>query len=284
MTASKSVATTFTYDAKGNLKTVEAPAPLGTTTYTYDDLGRVSSAKDARGITITYAYDHRDRVKKVSSLHSNYQTVTYEYDGEDAGDLTQRSDGTGVIKYDSTRSPARRSAPSRTARRPSWRTPRRAMFDTYQDPPGLTDYTWNKVNKLKELKDPRARPPRTRTTRTTCGPRLRTPGNTVQTVTPDKSGRPEKIKAASPKGTLVDLAYTYARQDGKDGGKISSTTDAVRVAGPSYEYDSAGRFLAAERQKRLDPRLLPGGAATSLARDCASRAWTRAARAAPPTP
>ncbi len=95
MTASKSVATTFTYDAKGNLKTVKAPAPLGTTTYTYDDLGRISSARDARGITTLYTYDHRDRVKKVDS--SNYQTVSYEYDAD--GNLTLRSDGTGVIKY-----------------------------------------------------------------------------------------------------------------------------------------------------------------------------------------
>ncbi|CAM5360108.1 hypothetical protein SCALM49S_00194 [Streptomyces californicus] len=245
MTASKSVATTFTYDAKGNLKTVEAPAPLGTTTYTYDDLGRVSSAKDARGITITYAYDHRDRVKKVDS--SNYQTVTYEYDGD--GNLTQRSDGTGVIKYDFD--PLSRET-VRTLQNGSQTvlayTPA-GNVDTYQDPAGLTDYTWNKVNKLKELKDPKGKTTTYAYDKNDVRTTTTYPGNTVQTVTPDKSGRPEKIKATSPKGTLVDLAYTYARQDGKDGGKIRSTTDAVAGTKTSYEYDSAGRFSYAAENK-----------------------------------
>ncbi|MBD3550590.1 RHS repeat protein, partial [Streptomyces sp. SP18CM02] len=108
---------------------------------TYDDLGRVSSAKDARGNPLTYAYDHRDRVKKVDS--SKYQAVTYEYDGD--GNLTQRSDGTGVIKYDID---PLSSETVRTLQNGSQTvlayTPA-GNVDTYQDPAGLTDYTWNKV-------------------------------------------------------------------------------------------------------------------------------------------
>ncbi|MFF8556455.1 RHS repeat-associated core domain-containing protein [Streptomyces sp. NPDC015501] len=245
MTASKSVATTFTYDAKGNLKTVTAPAPLGTTTYAYDDLGRVSSAKDARGITITYTYDHRDRVKKVDS--SNYQAVTYEYDGD--GNLTLRSDGTGVIKYEFD--PLSRET-VRTLQNGSQTvlayTPA-GNVDTYQDPAGLTDYTWNKVNKLKELKDPKGKITTYAYNKNNVRTKTTYPGDTIQEVTPDKSGRPEKIKAASPKGTLVDLAYTYARQDGKDSGKIRTTTDAVAGTKTSYEYDSAGRFSYAAENK-----------------------------------
>ncbi|SCE22005.1 YD repeat-containing protein [Streptomyces sp. ScaeMP-e83] len=75
------------------------------------------------------------------------------------------------------------------------------------------------------------------------------PGNTVHTDTPDKSGHPEKIKATSPKGTLVDLAYIYTRQDGEDGGKIRTTTDAAAGTRTSYEYDSAGRFSYAAENK-----------------------------------
>ncbi|MEV1049233.1 RHS repeat-associated core domain-containing protein [Streptomyces sp. NPDC049916] len=245
MTASKSVTTNFTYDTKGNLKTVKAPAPLGTTTYTYDDLGRVSSAKDARGITILYEYDHRDRVTKVDS--SNYQTVTYEYDSD--GNLTQRSDGTGVVKY--AFDPLSRET-VRTLQNGSQTvltyTPA-GNVDTYQDPAGLTDYTWNEVNKLTELKDPKGRITKYAYNKNDVRTTTTYPGNTVQTVTPDKSGRPEKIKATSPKGTLVDLAYTYARSDGKDGGKIRTTTDAVAGTKTSYEYDSAGRFSYAAENK-----------------------------------
>ncbi len=247
MTASKSVATTFTYDAKGNLKTVKAPAPLGTTTYTYDDLGRISSARDARGITTLYTYDHRDRVKKVDS--SNYQTVSYEYDAD--GNLTLRSDGTGVIKY--AFDPLSRET-VRTLQNGSQTvlayTPA-GNVDTYQDPAGLTGYTWNKVNKLTELKDPTGEVTKYAYNKNDVRTTTTYPGNTVQTVTPDKSGRPEKIKATSPKGTLVDLAYTYGYGSGgaTDGTKIRTTTDAVAGTKTSYEYDSAGRFSYAAENK-----------------------------------
>ncbi|MFG2923223.1 RHS repeat-associated core domain-containing protein [Streptomyces sp. NPDC048305] len=245
MTASKSVATSFTYDAKGNLKTVKAPAPLGTTTYTYDDLGRTETVKDARGITVIYTYDHRDRVKTVDS--SNYLAVTYEYDGD--GNLRQRSDGTGVIAYEFD--PLSREA-IRTLQNGSQTiltyTPA-GNVDTYQDPAGLTDYTWNEVNKLKELKDPKNKITTYEYNNNDVRTKTIYPGSTVQEVTPDKSGRPQKIKATSSKGTLVDLAYTYTRPDGKDGGKIRTTTDAVAGTKTNYEYDSAGRFSYAAETK-----------------------------------
>ncbi|SBU99121.1 RHS repeat-associated core domain-containing protein [Streptomyces sp. MnatMP-M77] len=121
--------------------------------------------------------------------------------------------------------------------------------DTYKDPAGLTDYTWNKVNKLAELKDPQSKITKYEYNKNDVRTKTTYPGSTVQEVTPDKSGRPEKIKATSPKGTLVDLAYTYARPDGKDGGKIATTTDAVAGTKTSYEYDKAGRFAYAAENK-----------------------------------
>ncbi|MGW3331091.1 RHS repeat-associated core domain-containing protein [Streptomyces rubiginosohelvolus] len=245
MTDAKSVSTTFTYDAQGNLKTVKAPAPLGTTTYTYDALGRPETVKDARGVTIVYTYDHRDRVKKVDS--SNYQAVTYEYDSD--GNLIQRSDGTGVIRY--AFDPLSRET-VRTLQNGSETvlayTPA-GNVDTYKDPAGLTDYTWNEVNKLAELKDPKDKITKYAYNKNDVRTTTTYPGNTVHEVTPDKSGRPEKIKATSPKGTLVDLAYTYARPDGKDGGKIGTTTDAVSGTKTSYEYDTSGRFSYAAEKK-----------------------------------
>ncbi|MEU0127683.1 RHS repeat-associated core domain-containing protein [Streptomyces sp. NPDC006289] len=244
MTSTKSVSTTFAYDAQGNLRTVKAPAPLGTTTYTYDGLGRTTTVKDARGVTTLYEYDNRDRVTKVDS--SNYATVTYSYDGD--GNLKQRSDGTGVIKYDFD--PLSRET-VRTLQDGSQTvlayTPA-GNVDTYQDPAGLTDYTWNEVNKLKSLKDPKGRTTSYEYDNNDVRTRTTYPGNTVQTVTPDRSGRPEKIKATSPKGTLVDLAYSYANGT-KDGGKIRTSTDAVSGYKTSYTYDGAGRFSYAKEEK-----------------------------------
>ncbi|WP_433572896.1 RHS repeat-associated core domain-containing protein [Streptomyces sp. CA-251247] len=244
LSSTKSVSTSFHYDSTGNLDKVTPPAPLGQTTYTYDGLGRAKTVKDGRGVTTLYEYDHRDRVTKVDT--SGYATVTYTYDGD--GNLTQRSDRTGVIAYDFD--PLSRET-VRTLQNGSQTkltyTPA-GNVDTYEDPAGVTDYTWNEVNSLKELKDPTGR----KTTYTYNNNDVRTktsfPGGTVHEVTPDKSGRPEKVRATSPKGTLVDLTYSYLNA-GKDGGKIRTSTDAVAGLRTSYTYDSAGRFSYAKEEK-----------------------------------
>jgi RHS repeat-associated protein len=73
----------------------------------------------------------------------------------------------------------------------------------------------------------------------------------VHKVEPDKSSRPSTIKATSPKGTLVDLAYTYGYGTGAatDGEKIRSSTDNVTGMKTTYTYDGAGRFAYAEEKK-----------------------------------
>lgn len=244
MTSTKSVSTSFTYDAKGNLKTVKAPAPLGDTNYTYDTAGRVETVTDARNIKTVYVYDNRDRVTTVSSTND---TVRYWYDGD--GNLTQRSDGTGTIKY--AFDPLSRET-VRTLQDGSQTvlayTPA-GDVDTYQDPSGLTDYTWNKVNKLESFKDPKGNVTGYEYNNNNVRTKTTYPGNTIQTVNPDKSGRPESIKTTSVQGTLVDLSYTYLKDNGKDGGKIRTQTDGVTKLKRTYSYDSAGRFSYAKEEK-----------------------------------
>ncbi|MCT7352983.1 DUF6531 domain-containing protein [Streptomyces sp. 15-116A] len=240
MSATKSVSTAFTYDAKGNLVKVTPPAPLGATTYTYDALGRPETATDGRGIKTVYVYDHRDRITKVSSTNT---TVNYAYDGD--GNLTQRSDSTGVTKYafDPLSRETVRTLQNGSQTKLSY-TPA-GNVDTYEDPAGVTDYTWNEVNKLTALKDPTGKTTTYKYNANDVRTTTTYPGGTVQTVTPDKSSRPEKIKATSPKGTLVDLAYSYSHA-GKDGAKIRTRTDAVTGLKQTYTYDSAGRMTLAK--------------------------------------
>ncbi|MFJ8938802.1 RHS repeat-associated core domain-containing protein [Streptomyces sp. NPDC102365] len=246
MSSTKTVTTSFRYDAKGNLDTVTPPAPLGKTTYTYDELGRTETVKDARGITTVYTYDHRDRITTVSSTND---TVRYWYDGD--GNLTQRTDGTGTIKY--TFDPLQRET-LRTLQDGSQTllayTPA-GNVDYYQDPAGKTDYTWNDVNKLIELKDPQNRVTTYKYNNNDFRTTTTYPGGTVHKVEPDKSSRPSTIKATSPKGTLVDLAYTYGYGTGAatDGEKIRSSTDNVTGMKTTYTYDGAGRFAYAEEKK-----------------------------------
>ncbi|WP_406011206.1 DUF6531 domain-containing protein [Streptomyces sp. NBC_00637] len=246
MTSTKTVTTDFHYDAKGNLDTVTPPAPLGKTTFTYDALGRTETVTDARGIKTVYVYDNRDRIKTVSSTND---TVSYWYDGD--GNLTQRSDGTGTItyKFDPLQRETIRTLQDGSQTLLAY-TPA-GNVDYYKDPAGTTDYTWNDVNKLKELKDPQGRI-------TTYGYNnndFRTtttyPGGTVQEVKPDKSSRPESIRATSPQGTLVNLAYTYGygTDAATDGSKIRTSTDAVSGLKRTYSYDGAGRFAHAKEEK-----------------------------------
>ncbi|MET9800298.1 RHS repeat-associated core domain-containing protein [Streptomyces sp. NPDC006368] len=244
MSGTKSVSTSFTYDAKGNLTKVTPPAPLGVTTYTYDALGRTATAKDGRGVTTLYEYDERDRITKVDT--SGYATVTYSYDGD--GNLKQRSDGSGVITYDFD--PLSRET-VRTLQNGSQTkltyTPA-GNVDTYTDPAGTTDYTWNAANKLTQLKDPTGKVTTYAHNNNDFRTKTTYPGGTVQEVTPDKSGRPEKIKATSPKGTLTDLSYSYLNGT-KDGAKIRTRTDAVAGMKTTYTYDGAGRFSYAKEEK-----------------------------------
>ncbi|MCK8681401.1 RHS repeat-associated core domain-containing protein [Streptomyces lichenis] len=248
MTDTKSVSTSFTYDAKGNLTKVTPPAPLGTTTYTYDDAGRAQTVVDGRGIKTVYVYDARDRVVKVSSTNT---TVTYAYDGD--GNLVQRSDGSGVTKYafDPLSRETVRTLQNGSQTKLTY-TPA-GNVDTYTDPAGTTDYTWNEVNKLTELKDPSGKVTKYAYDNNDTRTKTTYPGGTVQSVTPDKSNRPEKIKTTSPQGTLVELSYSYDRGTTKkpedDGGKILTKTDAVGGYKTTYTYDSAGRFSYAKDEK-----------------------------------
>ncbi|WP_327187300.1 RHS repeat-associated core domain-containing protein [Streptomyces sp. NBC_01334] len=246
MTSTKTVTTDFHYDAKGNLDWTQAPAPLGKTTYTYDALGRTETVTDARGIKAVYSYDNLDRIKTVSSTND---TVRYWYDGD--GNLTQRSDGTGTISYEFDPLQRETVRHLQDGSQTLLAYTAAGNVDYYQDPAGAVDYTWNEVNKLKELKDPQGRV----TTYTYNNNDVRKtttyPGGTAQTVNVDKSGRPESIKVTSDQGTLVDLAYTYNfGTDGKsDGSKIRTSTDNVTGLKRTYSYDGAGRFSYAKEEK-----------------------------------
>ncbi|MEV0123230.1 RHS repeat-associated core domain-containing protein [Streptomyces sp. NPDC050703] len=246
MSASKTVKTAFTYDDRGNLTKVSPPKPLGETTYTYDSLGRTETLTDGRGIKKVFTYDNLDRITAVSTTND---TVRYHYDGD--GNLRQRDDSTGTVKYQFD--PLQRET-VRTLQDGSQTllayTPA-GNVDYYQDPAGKTDYTWNEVNKLKEFKDPQGRVTTYQYNRNDVRTETAYPGGTVQTVAVDKSGRPEKITAKSSKGTLVDLAYTYGYgTDAKtDGAKIRTKTDTVAGTKTTYTYDGAGRFSYAAENK-----------------------------------
>ncbi|GGY20520.1 hypothetical protein GCM10010358_83420 [Streptomyces minutiscleroticus] len=246
MTSSKTVTTSFTYDDKGNLKKVKAPSPLGETIYTYDALGRTETVTDARGIKKVYVYDERDRLKTVSSTND---TVRYWYDGD--GNLVQRTDGTGTVKYDFDPLQHETVRHLQDGSQTLLAYTAAGNVDYYQDPAGKTNYTWNKVNKLTELKDPQGAVTTYKYNNNDVRTTTTYPGGTVQKVDVDNSSRPESIEVTSDQGTLVDLAYTYGYgTDAKtDGDKIRTSTDHVTGRERTYSYDGAGRFSYAKEEK-----------------------------------
>ncbi|SES18892.1 RHS repeat-associated core domain-containing protein [Streptomyces qinglanensis] len=239
--------TKFSYDDHGNLTEADPPSPMGETTYTYDEKGRPATVTDGRGIELTYSYDQRDRVTKVTGPS---KTVTYHYDGD--GNLRQRDDSTGVVKY--AFDPLSRET-VRTLQDGS-QTVLTYTADgnvaSYEDPGGTTRYRYDAANRLTDLTAPDGK-------KTTYGynnndTRTSTtyPGGTEQAITVDKSNRPTRIKATHGDTTLVDLSYTYSYASGGktvDGTKFRTVTDAVDDLKRTHTYDSAGRFSYAEETK-----------------------------------
>ncbi|MFE9404822.1 hypothetical protein ACFYNY_24185 [Streptomyces sp. NPDC006530] len=202
---------------------------------------------DARDITVSYTYDNRDRVRTVTS--PNTVKVEYFYDGD--GNLAQRSDGTGTTKYEfdplqrETVRHLQDGSQTLLAYTPA------GNVDYYQDSAGTVDYTWNEVNKLTQLKDPQGRITTYKYNNNDVRTTTTYPGDTVQSVDVDNSSRPKTIKATSPQGTLVDLAYSYGYgiNGTTDGSKIRTSTDNTRGTKRTYSYDGAGRFSYAKEEK-----------------------------------
>lgn len=97
--AAAGVVTSYTYgNSDGDLTKITPPAnsSLGTRAYTWDGFGRLATATDGKGDTISYGYDPMDRITSVSYSDGTH-SVTYTYD--ENGHVTQRVDGSGTSTY-----------------------------------------------------------------------------------------------------------------------------------------------------------------------------------------
>lgn len=98
--AASGVQTTYSYDDTTHNLTGITPVSgvgLGARAYTYDDFGRLATATDGRGNTITYSYDNADRITGVGYSDVTTPGVSYSYDAN--GRVTQRVDGSGATTY-----------------------------------------------------------------------------------------------------------------------------------------------------------------------------------------
>ncbi|MDN3482858.1 RHS repeat-associated core domain-containing protein [Arthrobacter sp. APC 3897] len=250
-------ATTYTYDAQGNVASIIRPAPLGAIVNTYDAAGRVATSKDGKNQTATYTYDANDRIQQVryASTCVPATCVTYTYDGN--GNLTKRVDASGTTTYaydQQNRSTAKTVGTTTT----SLTYDGASNILSFVDPTGTIGYRYDAANRLTALAEPGGSCPATpvfpnttkcvgfgydksnRRTTTTY------PNGVKNTTVFDNAGRVTETRANTSAGAvLTSRAYTYTSGGtGKDG-SLQATVKTEANALTTYGYDTHNRLTAA---------------------------------------
>lgn len=263
--------TKYAYDANKQLIKVTpvTGSSLGVKDFTYDTWGRLATATDGRGNTITYSYDKVDRITKVDYSDATAD-VTYTYDGD--GRQTTRVDGTGTTTwgYDQlgrlitrantagggTISYAYDKASNLTSTTDT-RGTTRYLYDDSGTPTELK-YLLNGVEKtLAFATDDRGR--RTDTWLDANASRTSWAAHTHTDY--DTTGRVTRVRSTEGFGTseavVADLSYCYAAGTTPAGGcntttandraKIQWTKNAADGSAMAYTYDKRGWLTKAVR-------------------------------------
>ncbi|MEV6085888.1 RHS repeat-associated core domain-containing protein [Streptomyces parvulus] len=233
--------TSFTYDSKGNLTTVDRPSAQEDVTFTYDALGRTDTVTDGRGVKTVYTYDKRDRLKTQTS---DGKLTTFVYDAD--GNIRSRTSpaGASVYTYDEQNRERTRTLPAGGSSSVTY--DEAGNVKTATDAAGTLTYDYNDANQLITLTQPGGA--KTSYGYDKNGDRTTTtyPGGTEQKTDYDKSSRAEKIEVRNGGSVLSTITYDY-NKSGKDSDKIQKrTTDGAALA---YTYDTKGRLTKAVETK-----------------------------------
>ncbi|ROP44393.1 RHS repeat-associated protein [Rathayibacter sp. PhB185] len=235
--------TSYAYNSKGELLTATPPAPLGTTTYTYDSLSRVRTVKDGRGTTLTYQYGVDDRIQV--TLNRTSTTLTQN---------SQEWSKAGYLTYSNDRS----DVPNLTNPSQTYTTTRPTFYDT--DTIGRqveVDY-WSQVTNVLQTTDPGG---------ASAAVAGGTPASPVSEwrATFDYDAVGNLVTYSDPNGNTT---YTYdsANQLTKvkePGGTCPTTGAPATNSGcTTFTYDANGRELT---------RVFPGNTTQSTAYDTSGR-------------
>lgn len=95
--------TTSTYDASGYLLSMDGPLPgtIDTAGFTYDATGRIRTAADVSGFTLTFDYDNLDRVTRVTYPDSTSSQFSYTL--LDCSSIQDRDGQVTTFEHDNVR-------------------------------------------------------------------------------------------------------------------------------------------------------------------------------------
>lgn len=235
--------TVYRYDAKGNLTSIDRPAPLGDEALSYDAVSRVTSFTDGKGQQRTMTYDPLDRVTKVT--YADGLSVAYAYDAN--GNQTSRTDATGTTTYsfDSRNRLTRERFPD--DRRIDYDYDSANNLVTLTDEGGAVNYAYGPSNLLSSLTEPGAQ----QTTFDYDDNANRTathyPNGVTMTERPDASDQLLEITSRNSAGAAL-RSFTYSYTDALSRARDLRQTviDNIASKTTTYGYDGLDRLKQAQ--------------------------------------
>jgi RHS repeat-associated protein len=260
--------TEHTYDADGNLTTVTPPAPLGTTTYTYDSLGRVTSVTDGNGDTTDYKYNERDDIIEIEYDNGALFATEYYPSGlkksETDTDLTDTLVRVKTFEWDVWGRLTKEDG-ANTKDDVTYTYDPVGNLTRFDDNQGAVRYTYDAANQVREqmvgststctvgedvAPDPHSNCIKFKYEKNGAEARRFLPGGAKIETVVDTSGRPTSIKATDAGGTVkAHVAYSYA-SGSSDRANIQKRTSHLEEGIPAgaittYGYDSLNRLTSA---------------------------------------
>jgi RHS repeat-associated protein len=240
----------YEYDADGNR--LSMTDGTGESTFSYDELGRLTEAENGHGDVVGYGYDLAEQVTGL--LYPNGKSVARAFDA--AGRLESVTDwlgGTTSFAYDADSNLEATAFPSPSANVDEYAYDRDdrmsgASFDSGPEALASISYSRNKIGQVEDeavnglpgpSETPFAYDKNDRLTNAgEAGFEYDAADNLIKGL-----GSTNAYDAASQLETGTGIAYTYD--------KLGERTKATPEAGPatSYGYDQAGRLTAIERSE-----------------------------------
>ncbi len=205
-------------------------------------MSRVSTSTDGKGQQTSYSYDNLDRITKIT--YAGGITVSYVYDAN--GNLSSMTDPTGTTSYtyDKDNRVLTKTLPGGTQLSYSYDAV--GNLASFTDGGGKVSYSYNQVNELVTLTEPGG----AQTTFVYNAGNERTsvsyPNGVVMTMSYDLAGHLVGITAKKGSTVLTSFSYSYQKTSGLGTiDVVNSATDNVSGNTTQNTYDTLNRLTEA---------------------------------------